>query len=543
MGKTSWRVRTRPQVLSSLARGVAAGAAITLTAPIMGIAPAQAGLLDGVKDTVAETTGSIPIVSDVVDTKIDDGVIETILEEGEQVVDGVVTDPSGVTTKIVDPNTGVVADPAGKLIGILDPSTGSLLLPPLPGIDSGAGQLLALLDDGLTEVCSSADAACDALPLDQMVDEAAVVLKAVPTNPGDIPAWDPATCPAIIADICLISVDDLAGDTPLAPIVSFLPGGSGDPDAPDTTITSQPPGKQARTHTFRFTAQPSTPTTRFECKLEVAFKSTPPSGAPRSHDWQACADPKGSQPYANLANGTYVFAVQAVDGPEDDPSADETPATQSWTVALPPEVPDTRIVSGPKGNAWVLTNRVTFTFDSTVRPAEYQCRYDNLTNACDSGRFTWTNRMKKLTPGRHVFTVAAYANRTQDFTPARRAFNVPLDDRALAGTPWTRARQKGHFKGTYTTTTVKGASLATRTPQKFRRVVLVADKGRGFGTVRVFLGKKMLKEVSLQAKRAQVRRVIPVKRFTGKLRQGKLRIVVVSAGKTVRIDGLGLARR
>ena len=109
---------------------------------------------------------------------------------------------------------------------------------------------------------------------------------------------------------------------------------------------------------------------------------------------------EGDQPYANLANGTYVFAVQAVDGPEDDPSADETPATQSWTVALPPEVPDTRIVSGPKGNAWVLTNRVTFTFDSTVRPAEYQCRYDNLTNACDSGRFTWTNRMKKLTPGR-----------------------------------------------------------------------------------------------------------------------------------------------
>ena len=79
--------------------------------------------------------------------------------------------------------------------------------------------------------------------------------------------------------------------------------------------------------------------------------------------------------------------------------------------------------------------------------------------------------------------------------------------------------------------------------QKFRRVALVADRGRGHGTVKVFWNKKLLKKVSLAAKRDRKRKVIPVKTFTGKVRQGTLRVVVVSSGKVVRIDGLGIASR
>jgi hypothetical protein len=58
----------------------------------------------------------------------------------------------------------------------------------------------------------------------------------------------------------------------------------------------------------------------------------------------------------------------------------------------------------------------------------------------------------------------------------------------------------------------------------------------------VFLGGKMLRKVSLHAQRTQKRRVIAIKSFTGS-RSGKVRVVVVSARKVVRIDGIGVATR
>ena len=513
MGNSSWRARAR---LHRVWPKVAAVAGLSLVASMTTLTPAQAGLLDDITDPV----------TDVLDP-ITDPVTGEIIEP------------------VVDTVTGVVSDPGtGDVLGIVDPVTGDLLLAPLPDISAGTGTLFAVVDGVLTELCDSAEDVCDQVPIEDLVDEAAVILKAVPADPGSIPAWDPDTCPAFIADICMIDLDDLAGDTPLAPIVAFLPVGSGDADeAPDTEITSPDPQKQKKAHTFTFVADPPSPTARFECKLEVAHKSPPAAGEQRSHDWQPCADPSGSQTYENLGNGTYLFGVAAVDGPETDPVTDATPATQSWTVALPPEVPETRIVAGPKNRSFVVTPRATFRFRSTVEDSRFQCWYDDLTNACDAGRFTWGPRMLK--PGQHTFKVAAMANKTQDFTPATRRFHIPFDDRALRPVnQWQRKKQRGHVRNTYSVTSVTGAALVTRRPQKFRRVVLVADKGRGFGTVKVFKGKQLLREVDLHAKKKLVKgKVIPVKRFKGKLRAGKIRVVVTSAGKPVRIDGLGVARR
>lgn len=487
-----------------IVRGAAAGLGMALLAPMLAAAPAQADLLDSTTDLLT----------------------------------GEVLEP------VVDTTTGVVTDPAtGDLVGVLEPGTGELLLAPVPAIESGAGQILVLVNGVMTPLCDSADEVCDPVPLDTMVDEAAVVLKAVPATPGDIPAWDPAGCTQVIADICMIAIQDLAGDTPLAPAVGFLTGSS-DSGAPDTEITSPVPGKRAQAHTFTFRAEPATDQTTFACKLEVSYKSTPPAGAQRSHDWQPCgAEPVGEHRYEKLANGTYVFAVQALEGD----AADDTPATQSWTVAVPPEVPETRIVAGPKGGSWLLARRAAFKFRSSVEGSDFQCSYDSMTDACDSGAFVWGPRKHgaPLRPGTHVFKVAALANKTQDFSPAVRRFHVPLDDRGMRPVKnWTRKKQRGHLKNTYTQTTVKGAALITKRKQKFRRVVLVADKGRGFGTVQIFWGKRMLREVSLEAKKPLVKRkVIPVRKFNGKLRSGKLRVVVTSAGKPVRIDGIGLAKR
>jgi hypothetical protein len=482
MGNTSWRARARLRhARTRSAKAVAAAVGLALAVPVLTTAPAQAGLLD--------IPGEVPIVGDLTDLVAPTPVIAPG-EAGQIQMLGQVCTSDGTVQKVCDQLT---------LAG-LDPTTVTSLL-----------------------------------------------LTAVPADPGDVPEWG-ASCPAPLGAVCTIPLSDLLGATPLAPVVTFLPGSAG-AVGPDTRITSAAPGKQKTTHTFTFEGLredgTKSDTSTFECMLEFTPQGTPPSGAQKSHPWDECGvDPVGGQTYPNLANGDYVFGVRAVEpaaAEGGEALVDETPATQSWTVATAPEVPETAIVAGPRAGSWVFTRQATFRFESTVEGGGFQCWYDNLTNACDSGAFTWASSLLK--PGTHVFKVAASANQTRDFSPAGRSFHVPFDDRALAGAGWTRTKAKKHFKNTVTTTTTMGAALTTRQTLKFRRVALVADKGRGYGTVKVFWGGKMLREVSLHAKRLQTRKVIPIKRFTGKLRSGRLRIVVVSSGRTVRIDGIGVARR
>lgn len=510
--------------LHRVRRRAAAVAGLALVTSMAPLIPAQAGLLDPIS----------PITDPVTDP------VTEVLDPVTDPVTGTLVDP------VVDTTTGVVTDPdTGTVLGLLDPTTGELLLAPLPAIGSGSGTLETLVGGAFVPLCSSADQTCGQVPIQDLVDEAAIVLRAVPEDPAATPTWDPASCPTVIGDICMVTVEDLAGGTALEPVASFLPAGGGDLVAPDTLITSAAPQWLSREHTFTFAADPTTATTRFECRLEVAYAgAAAPADAVAAHDWQPCTGPSGSQTYPNLANGTYVFAVAAVDGPDVAPATDATPATQSWNVAAPPE---TRVQSGPRHRSFLLTRRAAFTFRSTVEPSSFQCWYDGHIRACDAGRFVWRQRTDgaPLRPGRHIFRVAATAGGTQDPTPEVRTFHVPIDDRALrAVKTWRHRKQPGHFHNTVATTRLKGAALVTRKPQRFRRVVLVADKGRGHGTVKVFKGRRLLKEVSLDANQTLLkRRVIRIKRFRGKLRSGRIRVVVTSAGKPVRIDAIGVARR
>ena len=429
----------------------------------------------------------------------------------------------------------LVAGPAQA--GLVDgaPLVGSLV-PPVPVIEAGGPGEVEFLGNVVCSSDGSARKVCDALPLGGLGGLPAVVLTAVPGVSGGIPQWG-ASCPEPVGAVCTIPVTELVSDTPLAPVVEFLPplGGSAG-EAPDTRITSKQPG-DVSSHTFQFKAEPETEDTTFECTLKVTPKGSLPSGAPGSHDWRAC---KSGVAYSNLADGSYTFGVRAVEGEGAEAPRDQTPATQSWTKGAFSGVPETRITAGPKANAWVLGNRVTYRFSSTVAGSEFQCDYARRTYACDSGSFT----VRGLTAGSHLFEVYAMANKTRDFTPAKRSFHVPLDDRALKPLrSWSSKKQRGHFANTYRETRVTGAALVTKGTQRFRRIALVADRGRGHGTVQVFWNKKLLKEVSLHAEREQRRKVIAIKRFTGTMRQGTVRVVVVSSGKVVRIDGLGIASR
>lgn len=417
--------------------------------------------------------------------------------------------------------------------GVLDPVTAVVT----PTIGQGAAGRVDFL--GAT-VCSSdgtVTKVCDALPLGDLGGVASVLLTAVPTDPDAVAVWDTATCPAVVANVCTVPLTDLSGSTPLAPVVSFLPlpGGEGS-GAPDTKITSPAPNRLNTEHTFTFESAPKADTVTFQCRLQVTYKGTPPAGAATGHDWRWC---ESGMTYRPLADGDYVFGVRAVDEAGAQKLEDPTPATQAWTVATPPQSPDTRIVSGARAGAWVLGNAVSYRFRSTVAGSEFQCDLGARTYPCDAGVFT----IRKPAAGSHLFQVYALANKTRDFTPAKRTFHVPLDDRRLKPVKsWVTKTAKGHFKNTVRVSKVRGAALVTPT-QRFRRVVLVADKAPGHGTVRVYWNKRLLKQVSLSARRPMTRQVIPVKTFAGGLRKGRLRIVVVSSGKVVRIDGLGVATR
>jgi hypothetical protein len=129
-----------------------------------------------------------------------------------------------------------------------------------------------------------------------------------------------------------------------------------------------------------------------------------------------------------------------------------------------------------------------------------------------------------------------------DSSPATRTWTVPRDDTSLRhGSGWVERRAAGHYRGTYSQAARQRASLTTRI-SRATGLALVATVGPGQGTVLVFLDGRRLKQIDLAAQLERRRAVIPVADF-GKARSGELRIVVVSRGKPVRVDGLGVRTR
>lgn len=70
----------------------------------------------------------------------------------------------------------------------------------------------------------------------------------------------------------------------------------------------------------------------------------------------------------------------------------------------------------------------------------------------------------------------------------------------------------------------------------------MATRGQGFGTVKIYLGATLLKMISLTASTTRKRHLISIASFS-QARTGKVRIVVTTTSKVVRIEGLGVATR
>lgn len=123
-------------------------------------------------------------------------------------------------------------------------------------------------------------------------------------------------------------------------------------------------------------------------------------------------------------------------------------------------------------------------------------------------------------------------------TCVARAF----DDRGLAATTggWNRVAAAGTYNGTLTSTGKRGSALISR-GLFGTRLALIATRCPSCGSVEVMVGTSRLTTVSLYAPTTQRQAIVNVPAFSHRRTDVTLR--VVSSGKPVHIDGLGIAKR
>ncbi len=120
-----------------------------------------------------------------------------------------------------------------------------------------------------------------------------------------------------------------------------------------------------------------------------------------------------------------------------------------------------------------------------------------------------------------------------------RCATVPLDDRDLAESEgWSSTSNSRFYLGTSKETIDEGAILRTGRV-RFQEVRLVAERCAGCGQISVVFKGSVVATIDLRSKRTVSRRIIEAVRFNS-VRKGRLKLVVASDGKPVRIDGLAL---
>jgi hypothetical protein len=429
--------------------------------------------------------------------------------------------------------------------GPLDPLVG--FLAPVEPVISGAGSVTSTVQGldcsnptGMSDVtCTGASG----LSLIELTGLGSVVLTAVPAEGWELAGW--TGCSSTAGADCVL--DSSLPGAVISPVAVFeptdpLPDPCGsvplptcDTTPPITSLTQKPPvvtgsRTKEKVATFGFKAfEPDENGTATATETENATFECQLVGPGQTAGFTACTTPKT---YQNLVDGQYTFSVRALDDAAT-PNTDETPETFTWTVDT--IAPQTSITSGP--SKWVLAAKATFGLEST-EPSTFRCTLDDAGRICGSSGGTVS-----FAPGTHTFAAFARdAVGNEDVTAAARTFTMPRNNKDLGHSKgWKKGKGSGHFLGTYSSTTRKGATLSTSS-SAIKQVALVVTKGKGYGVVKVYLGKKLLKKVSLSAKRTRKAKLVKIATFPA-VTSGKVKVVVASKNKMVVIEGLGIASR
>lgn len=115
-----------------------------------------------------------------------------------------------------------------------------------------------------------------------------------------------------------------------------------------------------------------------------------------------------------------------------------------------------------------------------------------------------------------------------------------LDDRSLTtGSGWVRRAGSGYYFHTFTSTT-KNRVVLTRRGARLDRLGIVATRCASCGTVRVFVGSRLIGTINLTRSVTRKEQLLMLPRFT--FRTGAITIKTLTSGKTIEIDGLVVSR-
>lgn len=249
--------------------------------------------------------------------------------------------------------------------------------------------------------------------------------------------------------------------------------------------------------------------------------------------------------FSGLPDGAHVLHVHATDSRTNTITADLPFLVDTTPPSVTASLPTARFTVGTS---------VAFKWagqDATSGIASYAVRWQRAAYNGDFG--AWSAPVAGITGTSRTFTgllagsTYCYQVQAKDRAghfsswTAARCTAIPLDDRALAeSSGWSAIKPAGYFKGTAMVTSTRGQTL-TATGVNTRRVAVVAKTCPTCGVVGVFVGGVKIGEVNLKAATTS-RKVISLPAFAP--REGvKVVVKVLSTGKVVQIDALGLSQR
>jgi hypothetical protein len=238
---------------------------------------------------------------------------------------------------------------------------------------------------------------------------------------------------------------------------------------------------------------------------------------------------------------------------------DEDPDWQPAVAPLDTTAPSVPLLSKPSG-AFQKATSFAVAWSSTDDGAPvggfgggtYYVRYRSATSTSGVlSPYTWWLTAKRSTSatfaGVRGSTYCLSANardRSGNVSAfsAERCTAVPLDDAPMsASAGWTRVASgaTGYYLSSYRASSTAGAKL-TMSTVKARRLAVVATKSPTAGTIEIAWNGTVLKRVDLTAATTARKSLIQLAPFTS-VQSGTVTIKVVTSGKRVEIDGLGVS--
>jgi len=191
--------------------------------------------------------------------------------------------------------------------------------------------------------------------------------------------------------------------------------------------------------------------------------------------------------------------------------------------------------------AWTHPEQGSATFDVRYRRASKRRGFgDHVELATDTRDSSST--LQATTGSTYCFSSRATdeAGNVSGWSSERCSI-APLDDRDLnvrAGN-WTRRSGRNYYLGTFTKTKRRGASLVAR-KVRVRDIYIVAQRCPGCGRIAVLFRGTRVATIRLGSNRTRNKVMIHAEGF-GSIRRGSVKIVVLSDGAPVKIDGLALS--